>query len=50
MTNTSNFIIQLEPSELMEILLESKMPTDVSLLYGTGASVTPEIRIPRKKF
>ena len=46
MTNTPNFIIQIEPSALMEVLLESKMPTDVYLLYGTGASVTPERLIP----
>ena len=33
----------------MEILSESKIPADVSLLSGTGESVTPEIRIPIKK-
>ena len=27
----------------------SKITTDVSLLSGIGASITPEIRIPRKK-
>ena len=30
--------------------MESKLPTDVSILsVGTGASVTPELRIPKKK-
>ena len=49
MTNTSTLIIQLEPSSTKEILLESKIPTDVSLLSGTGVSVTSEIWVPRKK-
>ena len=48
-TNTSNLIIKLKPSEPKEIFLEYKIPTDVSLLYETGVSVTPERRIPRKK-
>ena len=30
-------------------MLESKIPTDVFLLSGTGASITTEIQIPRKK-
>ena len=47
--NTPNLISQLELSALTEIFLESKIPTDVSLLSGTGSSVTPEIRTPRKK-
>ena len=47
MTNTSNLISQLEPSSPKEILVESKMKTDVSLLSGgKGASFTPERRIP----
>ena len=50
MNNTSNLIIQLEPSLPIEIFLESKIPTGVSLLSRTGASVTPEIRIPIKKY
>ena len=41
-------ISQLEPSAPKEILLESKVPTDVSLLSGTGVSVTPERRITKK--
>ena len=48
-TNTSNLISQLELSRRTEILLESKIPTDVSLFSGTGPSVTPEIRISIKK-
>ena len=46
MINISNLISQLEPSALTEILLESKMPTDVFLLSVTGESFTPERRIP----
>ena len=34
-TNISILINQLEPSASKEILLESKIPTDVSLLSGT---------------
>ena len=49
-TNTPNFISQLEPSAAKEILVEYKIRTDVSLFFGgTVASVTPERRIPRKK-
>ena len=48
LTNTTNFISQLEPSEITEIVLDKKMPTDVSLFSGTGESVTIERRIPRK--
>ena len=40
-TNTSNFISQLEPSAPKEIWLKSKIPTDVSFLSGTGVSITP---------
>ena len=48
MTNTSNLISQLEPSAQKEILLESKMPTEVSPFFGTGVRVTPEIWVPGK--
>ena len=48
-TNTSTFIIKLEPSSPKEICLESKIPTDVLIFSVTGVSVTPEIRIPIKK-
>ena len=34
-TNTSNLISQLEPSARKEILLESKITTDVYVLSGT---------------
>ena len=41
-TNTPNFISQLDPPTPKKIMVESKMITDVSLLYGvTEASVTP---------
>ena len=33
----------------MEVLLESKMTTGVSIFSKTGASVIPERWIPRKK-
>ena len=49
MTNTSNFTSQLESSTPKEVLLKSKIPTDVSILSGTGVSATPERRISRKK-
>ena len=48
MTNTSTLIIQLKLSALEEILLESKVTTDVFLFSGKGFSVTPETRIPKK--
>ena len=48
-TNRATMISRLEPLAPQEIFLESKMPTDVSLLSGTGASVTPERHIPRKE-
>ena len=41
------FISQIEPSSITEIFLESKMPNDVSLLSGTGVSVTPERKIKK---
>ena len=47
-TNKSTFIIKLYTSAPKEILLEYKIPADISLLSGTGVSVTPERRIPRK--
>ena len=40
-------ISQLEPSALTGNFLESKMPTDVSILSVTGASVTTERQIPK---
>ena len=48
-TNISTMISKLEPSAPQEIFFVSKIPTDVYLLSGTGASVTPERRISRKK-
>ena len=39
---------QLEPSELTEIFLESKIPTESSILSETGSSVTLERRIQIK--
>ena len=48
-TNIPNMISQLEPSLPQEILLVSKMPTYVFLLYVAGPSVNPERLIPRKK-
>ena len=48
-TIASTSISLLEPSPSKEIFLELKIPTDVSLLSGTGVSVTPEIRITLKK-
>ena len=48
-TTTSNLISQTETSALTEKLLELKIPTNVSLLSVTGASVTSEKRIPRNK-
>ena len=45
----SNMVSQLEPLAPQEIWLVSKLPPSVSLFSLTGASVTPEIRIPRKK-
>ena len=42
-------ISQLETSSPQEILLVSKIINDISLLSGTGVSVTPEIRIPNKR-
>ena len=47
-TNISIIISQLEPSAPQEIFLASKIPTNVSLLSGMGASVSIEIPIPRK--
>ena len=47
-SNISTLISQLELPAPQEILLVSKIPTDVSLLSGTGDSVTTERRIPRK--
>ena len=41
MTNRSTIISLLELSAPQEILLVYDMPNDVSLLSGTGASVTP---------
>ena len=49
MTNTSTMISKLEPLASKGIFLESKIPTNVSLLSGTVVSVTPERRIPRNK-
>ena len=44
--NTPNFISQLEPSAPKEILVKSKMRTDVYILTGvTRESVTPEMCI-----
>ena len=49
-TNTSIFIVRLEPEAPNKILVESKIQSDVSLLSGvTEAGVTPERRIPRRK-
>ena len=48
-TNKSTLISLLEPSAPKEMFLESKIPTDVSILSGIGVSVTPERYIPRKK-
>ena len=49
-TNKPNLISQLEPSEKKIIMGKAKMWTYVSILSGgTGASVTTEKRIPRKK-
>ena len=48
-TNISTMISQLEPSAPQEILLVSKMPTNVSILSSTIARVTSEIWIQRKK-
>ena len=48
-TNTKKLVSQPEPLAVTEILLESKIPTDVSPLSGTGESITTEIQIPRKK-
>ena len=48
--NTPNFISQLEPSAPKEILVKSKMRTDVYILTGvTGASATPEIHMTREE-
>ena len=48
--NTPNSVSQLETSEPKEIMVNTKMRTDVSISPGgTGASVTPEKVIPRKK-
>ena len=49
MNNTSALISKLEPSAPKEIWLESKIPTDVYLLYVTGVSLTQERRIRIKK-
>ena len=40
---------KLEPSSPHEVLLISKMPTDVYILSRTGYRVIPERQIPRKK-
>ena len=47
-TNTSTLISQLKPSLPNQILLESKILTDVSLLSITVVSFTPEQRIQKK--
>ena len=49
LTNISTMISKLEASAPQEILLVSKISTDVSLLSGTVTSVTPERPISRKK-
>ena len=49
MTNTPNYISQLEPSAPKEILVEYKVRNDISILSGgTRASVTTERCMPRK--
>ena len=48
-TNILTMISQLESSSPKKIFLEYKIPNNVSLLSVTEVSVTPEIRIPRKK-
>ena len=48
-TNISTTKSQLETSAPQEILLVSKIPTDVPPLSETGASAPPERRILRKK-
>ena len=50
MTNKPNLINKLEPSAPKDIMVEFKMRTDVSLLYGgMGEIVTTEKIISRKK-
>ena len=48
--NAPNFISQSEPSAPKVIIVDNKMRTGASILSeGTGASVTPEKLIPKKK-
>ena len=49
-TDAPNLISQSEPPAPKEIMVNPKMQTDFYVLsVATGASETPEKRIPRKK-
>ena len=50
LNNTSTLISQLKSSASKEISLKSKISTGVSILYGTGVSVTPERRVSKKEY